>query len=144
MTSNVPDVNQETNSEEKNVGSPTTSHKSSVSRSSFSMAHALSMIRNRRSGHEKADKDEKIKEEGLAKARAKRKRRRQNQKLARAKALAQAKDQTQVDIQPEEDGNRKTVANVGPQNSDFSDFTPKSKQNLLIPRAVMLKGKSLG
>lgn len=59
---------------------------------SFSMAHALSMVRRKQLEHkrEQLEKEANLEEERKEKAREKRRRRRQNQKLVKAKAKATA------------------------------------------------------
>lgn len=89
-----------------------------VPQKSFSMAHALSMVRRRQEEQRRVQEEQQRAqdEEKKEKARAKRQRRRQNQKLAKAKA-------------------REAIASNKPAS-------PKAKEVvMLVPRAVILNRK---
>lgn len=72
---------------------------------SFSMAHALSMIRQRQKEQQQAKQESEVDldEQKKAKARAKRQRRRQNQKIAKLRAAEAKGDDTQGSSQDGDD-----------------------------------------
>lgn len=102
---------------------------------SFSMAHALTMLRSRQEQQQKVKEDNRKaeEEEKKEKAKTKRQRRRANQKLSKAKAKARAK--AGVDCGELEATTVTSNAEGGP-NSDKKDITSK-------PRASKRKRESL-